>query len=173
MIVTDQLEATDWVVIANVALAEPADTVTLDGTAAEVLLLDKDTTAPSAGAGPLSVTVPVEPFPPCTVDGFRDRDDSEGGLTVRFDDRVTPLYKPEILTMVVLDTGTVAIVNVALATPAATVTLAGTAAASVLSLQSETIAPPGGAGPLSNTVPVDEVPPATEEGLSVTEESTG
>ena len=56
----------------KVAVVPPAGTVTLDGTVATpVLLLDSDTTAPPLGAGPLSVTVPVEELPPVTVDGFK------------------------------------------------------------------------------------------------------
>src|ERR1700757_421553 len=62
------------VVTENVALVNPAPTVTL-GTATwatAVLLLDRVTTAPPVGAGPLSVTVPVEPLPPTTLVGFND-----------------------------------------------------------------------------------------------------
>ena len=59
--------------------------------------------------------------------------------------------------------------NVALLAPAATVTLAGTVAAAVLSLIRETAAPPLGAGPLRVTVPVDGDPPVTLVGLSATE----
>lgn len=59
-------------VTANVAVVAFAGTVTLAGTCAmAVLLLDKVTTAPLAGAGPLSVTVAVEVFPPVTETGFR------------------------------------------------------------------------------------------------------
>jgi hypothetical protein len=64
-------------------------------------------------------------------------------------------------------------VNVALAAPAGTVTLAGTVAADILLLESETVAPPYGAGPLSITVPVDEEPPLTLGGLTVTEDNVG
>ena len=62
-------------------------------------------------------------------------------------------------------------VNVALLAPAATVTLAGTIAAAVLSLIRETAAPPVGAGPLRVTVPVEGDPPVTLIGLSAIAES--
>jgi len=62
-------------------------------------------------------------------------------------------------------------VKVALLAPAATVTLAGTVAAAVLSLIRETAAPPVGAGPLNVTVPVDCAPPVTLIGLSAIAES--
>jgi hypothetical protein len=71
----------------------------------------------------------------------------------------------EVVTLLVLT------VNVALLAPAATVTLAGTVAATVLSLIRETAAPPVGAGPLRVTVPVEGDPPVTLIGLSTIEES--
>ena len=68
-------------------------------------------------------------------------------------------------------TALVLTVNVALAAPAATVTLAGTLAAAVLLLESVTSAPRDGAGPLNVTVPVEDcVPPIKLVGLSVNEE---
>ena len=54
----------------KVALLLPAGTVTLAATLAAPLLLDSVTCAPPAGAGPLSVTVPVEDCtPPTTLEG--------------------------------------------------------------------------------------------------------
>jgi hypothetical protein len=56
----------------NVAVVWFAATVTLEGTvAADVLLLASVTTAPPVGAGPFSVTVPVDELPPITVVGFK------------------------------------------------------------------------------------------------------
>lgn len=54
--------------------------------------------------------------------------------------------------------------------PAATVTLTGTVAADVLSLESVTTAPPAGAAALRVTVPVDDVPPVTRVGAAPSEE---
>ena len=63
-------------------------------------------------------------------------------------------------------------VKVALVLPAGTVTLEGTLAAPLL-LESVTCAPPAGAPPLSVTVPVEELPPATLVGFSPSEASVG
>ena len=65
-------------------------------------------------------------------------------------------------------TGVVVTGNVADVAFAATVTLAGTCAAAELLLDRVTTAPPVGAGWVSVTVPVDEVPPTTEVGLRPT-----
>src|SRR6202045_4296910 len=76
-----------------------------------------------------------------------------------------------MVAVVEVATALVLTVNVALVAPAATVTLEGTVAAAVLLLESVTCAPPGGAGPLNVTVPVEDcVPPITLVGLSVNEE---
>ena len=64
-------------------------------------------------------------------------------------------------------------VKVAVVPPPGTVTLAGTVAAPVLLLDSDTTAPPLGAELLSVTVPLDELPPLTLDGLTLSEESVG
>jgi len=59
------------VVTVKAALVTPAGIVTLAGTVAAVVsLLERETRAPPPGAGPLSVTLPVEGDPPLTLVGF-------------------------------------------------------------------------------------------------------
>ena len=90
-IVTGVEAATALVVAVNVVLLAPAGTVTLPGTVAAGLLLDSVTGAPPAGAGPFSVTVPVELLPPVTVVGFTPSEETTGGVTLSVLVRVTPL----------------------------------------------------------------------------------
>jgi hypothetical protein len=78
-----------------------------------------------------------------------------------------------MLTGVEVDTALVLTVKVAVVAPAEMVTLAGTVATAVLLLESETVAPPYGAAPLRVIVPVDDDPPLTLLGLTVTEDSVG
>jgi hypothetical protein len=82
------------------------------------------------------------------------------------------LYEAEIVAEVEMRTTDVLTVKVALVAPAGTVTVEGTRAAAVLSLESVTCEPPGGAGPLNVTVPVEDcAPPVTLVGFRVIEES--
>ena len=78
---------TKAVFTAKVVRAVPAAIVTLDGTLAAKLLLESATLAPPAGAGALSVTVPVDDCnPPTTLDGPTVSEVTVGsgkGLTVR------------------------------------------------------------------------------------------
>src|SRR2546422_11540638 len=90
---------TGLVVTVNVTLVAPTGTVTLAGTVAAVLSLDSVTCAPPAGAGPSSVTVPVELLPPVTVVGLSPSEERPAaGFTVRVAGRVTPLYTAEMVT---------------------------------------------------------------------------
>ena len=88
--------ATTLVLTVKVAVVAPAGTATLEGTLAVPLLLESATCAPPAGAGPLSVTVPVEDCtPPITLVGFSVSEERVGtgggaGVTVSEADMLTP-----------------------------------------------------------------------------------
>jgi hypothetical protein len=79
-----------------------------------------------------------------------------------------PAYEPLMVEDVVAATEPVLTAKVALVVPAGIVTLAGTVAADVLLLASETTAPPDGAAVVRTTVTCEELPPTTEDGFSVT-----
>jgi len=174
VITADVLAATTLVVTVKVADTLPAATVTDGGTcAAEVLPLCNVTIAPPAGAALVSVTVPVELFPPTTEVGLNASEDrAPGAMTLRVAFWLTP-YVPVITADVVVATALVVTVKVADVLPAGTVTDAGTCAIEVLPLESGTTAPPEGATPFNRTVPVDETPPTTLVGLSVNDDSCG
>ena len=80
---------------------------------------------------------------------------------------------PEMEREVLVATGLVVTVKVAVVALAATVTFAGTCAAAGLLLARATTAPPVAAGPLSVTVPVVEFPPFTDAGFRLREVTTG
>jgi hypothetical protein len=63
------------VVTLNVAVVEPAGTVTLAGTKAGEPFVHKSILMPPEGAGALSVTVPVADIPAVTLVGFTETSD--------------------------------------------------------------------------------------------------
>jgi hypothetical protein len=79
--VTEVEKRTPDVFTVNVALVDPPGTTTLEGTLATPgLLLESATCAPPAGAGPLSVTLPLEDCaPPITLEGFSVSEVRVGG----------------------------------------------------------------------------------------------
>src|SRR5215203_2740586 len=161
---------TALVAIAKVALVAPCATDTPAGTVAAVLLLERETAKPPAGAGDVSVTVPCDEAPPVTLAGFTATVESDagggGGVTVSVALRAVPPNAPLIVRDVDAVTDVVLTVNVALKAPAGTVRLAGTVAALVLLLDSVTTAPPAGAALVRLAVPSEVLPPATLAGLS-------
>lgn len=166
VIVADTVVATGVVAIANVPVVAPAATVTVDGNVALVELEVRLTIEPPGPAAPLSVTVPVEPFPPITDVGDTVTLSNVAGVTVSVADCVPPLSVPVIVADVDEETAVVDTVKVAEVAPAATVTLAGTVAAALPDVR-VTTDPDDPAGPFRVTVPVDVFPPTTEVGFSV------
>lgn len=77
-----------------------------------------------------------------------------------------------MVTDVVVVTAVVVAVKVALVALGATFTLDGTVALALL-LCNETDRPVAGAGPVNVTVPVEGLPPTTEEGLMLTADNAG
>jgi hypothetical protein len=90
-------------------------------------------------------------------------------VTERFAVRLVPFNAAVIVATVDVVTLVVVAVKVALVAPETTVTALGTPA-TLLLLDNETTAPPVGAGPLSVTVPCDEVPPVTLDGAKASED---
>jgi hypothetical protein len=160
----------------KMALVAPAGMVTLEGTVTTpVLLLERETRTPPLGAGALSVTVPEEGDPPTTLVGLNESEVSVGpgrgcGVTVREAVCVKLPLDAEIVTGVELAEAMVVTWKAALVAPAATVTLGGTVAAEVLLLDNATTVPPLGAELSRVTLPVEEFPPLTLVGLSVSED---
>src|SRR5262245_8767252 len=175
-IVTGVVAVTAAVVTVKVALEVPAATVTLAGTeATPVLLLDSVTTVPPAGAGALRVTVPWEVLPPVTVAGLSvsDARAAAGGApgstqsVADMTENTTSFCVAVISTGVEEATEAVVIAKVTWVAPAGTVTLAGTAAAAALLLESVRSVPPAGAGVVSTMLPCAVPPPVTPLGARV------
>lgn len=82
VIVAVVVASTPVVLTVNAAEVAPPATVTVPGTDAEVEELERDTGRPAVGAGPDTVTVPVEVVPAGTEVGFRTRDTRAGAVTV-------------------------------------------------------------------------------------------
>lgn len=137
-----------------------------------MFVVARETTAPLVGAAPLRVSVPVDVPPPVTVLGFNVSDVKEATDTVSVVVRVVP-NTAVMVTDVEDATPLVVIVNVALVEPAAINTLAGTCAADVLELESDTVAPPAAAAPFRVIVPAELFPPTTEVGFLVTDDNVG
>jgi hypothetical protein len=115
--------------------------------------LESETIMPPIGAGPFSLTEPVEFLPPATLAGDKVTEDTRDGLTVNgscFTD-APPLAVIKI--GLGFSTASVVMLKLALVSPASTVTLGGTVA-TVVSLEVRfTVMPPAYAGAGSVTVP--------------------
>ena len=174
VISTEVLAVTGLVATVKVAVLAPSPTVTLAGTVAtDVSPLESVTTTPPAVAGAVNVTVPVEEEPPTTERGTRLRFERVGlpEFTVNVADLDTPPALAVMTEELLPAVEPAWIVNVALVSPPATVTLSGTVAAVAFPLESATTSPPAGAGPVRVTVPVLVEPSTTAVGLRLRLES--
>jgi len=134
LIVAVTAEATAVVEVRKVAEVAPAATVIDPGKVADVEVEASVTTAPPVGAGRLSVTVPVDVFPPTTLVGFKLTPFSKDASTVSvavFDELPSV---PLIVAEMDVDTGTVVMGKVADVEPAFTVTDDGTVTLLLLEL---------------------------------------
>ena len=114
----------------------------------------------------MKVTVPVELFPPTTLEGFRLTPANSGALTVRVTLWDEVPSDAVIVAVVVVDTDAVLARNVADFAPAATVTDPGKDTLALLEFSAIGI-PPLGAAPLIVMVPVAEAPPSSVVGVIV------
>lgn len=140
------------------------------GTVAAALLLETTTVEPAVGAGPLSVTVPVEDAPPIKELGLTATEETPGEFTVRVAIFETAPRVEVIVTLAETETAVVPIENVADDLPEAIVTETGTVADGLL-LNNETTMPEGPAGPVRVTVPMEGLPPTTAAGFNERAES--
>jgi hypothetical protein len=155
--------ATGVETIANEVLEVPAGTVTVVGTDALPLVLERVTWVPPVGAVPPSVTVPVAPWPPATALGDTVRALTCSGVTVKL--AVTGLFRVAVIVTVVGDvTPAVTTENAPVIWPAANEMLDEANVATLgLLLESVTTAGPVGAR-LSVIVPATVDPPSTLAG---------
>jgi hypothetical protein len=161
---------TTAVVATNVTVLAPAATVTDTGTDTTEEDAIRETAVPPAGAGPLSVRVPVADPPPATEPGLKV---TLSGTGVEVSESaalfVAPPYIAEIVTEEPVPVVSVVTVNVPELDPAGMMMLAGTVAFAVLELVSVTAAPPVRAGPFNMTVAVRLCPCGTLVRSRVTE----
>jgi len=153
---------------ADVAVVCPARTVTLLGRVRIPLGLALSvTTAPPAGAGPLTVAVRVTVPPLLTVEGLTPSElrPTAAGLTLTMAAEMAPLYEPVMVTTVVLATAPTGIgADVAVVCPARTVILPGRVRIPLGLALSASVMPPVGAAIPSVTDSVTFVPLTADAG---------
>jgi len=124
------------------------------------LELESDTVTPPLPAAEVRLTVPVADPPLAIVLKLTERllSAGGGGLTVKPNVSLTPEYEAMRVTGVAELTVPAVTVNVAEVCPCGIVTVAGTLAAVLLELESDTVTPPLPAAEVRLTVPVADPP---------------
>jgi len=169
-IVADVCALTPVVATLNTADPWPAGKVTVEGPTADVVLLASDTTNPDGPATPFSVSVPAEVVPPGTSDGLILMLAREAGTTVN---PALTDCAPKVADMgafICESTPAVVTVNVAVVWPEVTVTVDGTVATGLV-LDNVMTTPAEAAGPFKVTVPLEGLPPGTDEGFKLIDTS--
>ena len=152
----------------NVAVAEPARTVTLEGVVTTEGFELESVMAVFELAGADRVTVPVDVLPPIIEAGLRFKVNPEvTGLTVSMALPCTLPFDAPIVICVLLETAVVETVKVADAEPAGIEIILGTVPTAVLELDRLILVTVLDVGDIV-TVPVELEPPVTDAGLSDT-----
>ena len=160
---------TALVVTPNVALLEPAGTVTLAGTVTGSAAAST-TTAPPAGAAAVRATVPETEFPPTTLALVNEISETAIRTTVNIGDWLLLPFR--VAVTVAVPAATPVIVNAAVDEPAGTATDAGTVATAALLVVSVTLTAVAAVAE-SVMVPCPAPLSAIVDALSVTVETVG
>jgi hypothetical protein len=152
--VTVAVVAEPAVAIGKLREFAPPGTVTVAGGTTSVGLEElRDNGYPADGAAKLSVTVPTELLPPCTLAGDRERLETLGGWTFSNCATVTPADVAVRLANVALGTPSVEKLKEAEFVPSGTRTLVGTERADGSPEPRRSVTPPAGAAALRYTIP--------------------
>lgn len=116
----------------------------------------------------MSVTVTVDDVPPTTALGESVKSPSSAGVIVKFAFLELEPNFPVIVAMLLVDTPVVENKKFAVVLPDGTTTLLGSVTTLLVDVNA-TVAPVGGAMPVSFTVPIDRSPPTTDVGERVIE----
>ena len=168
-------ELTVPAVTVNVVEVEPLGTVTVDGTLAAVVLeLESETITPPVPAADESVTVPVPDWPLTIVPGLTEIALRTTGTGSTVTANVAEEPDSEAVSVAGVGAFIAPAVTVKLPEldPCETMTVAGTVAALVLELESDTTTPPLPAGALRLTMPAADWPLMIVPGLTETLLST-
>jgi hypothetical protein len=143
-------------VTVKVCDVDPCGTVTDLGTLAAVEELESDTVTPPLPAAAVSVTVPVPGCPLEIVEGLTEIPLSAAGAGLMVSANVLLTLESDAVSVTGVEVVTLPLVtvNVVDVDPCWTTTLAGTLAAAVLELESQTVQLPEGAAAVRVAVPV-------------------